>query len=110
VAEAEGIRITITDIIDPWDCWPEPGMRCVAFEVMGENVSDSPRFFVARRFTLTDTDRFQHQIHHDEPQPRLRTQELRPGTRTQGFIAFEIRELAVLGELYYEPGVVFRAQ
>jgi hypothetical protein len=112
VAEGGGVRITIVDIRDQWPCdWPTPGMRCVAFEVTVENVSNSQIFVNPMRFKLTDNDSFQYEWELSAaPEPWVGGQVLEAGTKTQGFLGFEPRQDALLRELYYDPDIHFLAQ
>jgi len=121
-AEAEGIRIAINQILDPYSSEnmfdePDAGMRFVAFDLTVENVSDSSNYFSAFEFKLRDADDFQYEVGISPlVSPRLESQDLRGGTKTRGLVGFQVRATARLVELYFDPNlftktdILFKAQ
>ena len=112
VAEAEGVRITLNDIVDPWVSpsqfpldEPSPGKRFVAFDVTLHWVKESGTHFACwTEFTLTDTDAFlfEWELLFDL-EPQLDCVDLGGGQKTRGWIGFEVNEGTPLDLLKYDP-------
>ncbi len=114
VAEAEDVRITLNDIVDPWVSTaefapdePEPGKRYVALDVTLQYVTDRGTHLACEfNFRLTDTDAFAYDTAFlFDLEPTLECIDLGGGERTRGWIAFEVNEAAQLDLLKYDPDI-----
>ena len=112
VAEADDVRITLNEIVDPWVSTaefapdePGPGKRFFALDVTIQYVTDSGTHLACDfNFRLTDTDAFAYDPEFlFDLEPRLECIELGGGERTRGWIAFEVNEGAQLDLLKYDP-------
>jgi len=109
VAEAEGTRIALNEILDPWVpqesfLRPETGRRFVAFDVTIENVGGGSPFVSCFDFRLSDTEDFAYEAELlASPEPDLRGVELAKGQKTRGWCAFEVNEGTPLKLLKYDP-------
>ena len=112
VAEADDVRITLNEIVDPWVSAaefapdePDPGKRFFALDVTIQYVADSGTHLACDfNFRLTDTDAFAYDAAFlFDLEPRLDCIDLGGGERTRGWIAFEVNEGAQLDLLKYDP-------
>jgi hypothetical protein len=114
MATAEGLKITIVQIIDPYSSpnqfsRPAAGTRFVAFKVLFENVGNRSASVSAFNFKLIDADNFQHNfesIVFDEPSLVGQGQQLGGAAKIEGWIGFEVKEGVGLRELTYDPNPV----
>jgi len=114
VAEAEGVRITLNDIVDPWVSpsefapdEPDPGKRFVAFDVTIEYVKESGTHFACDiNFTLTDAEAFAYEYELlFDLEPAFDCIGLGGGQKTRGWTGFEVNEGATLDLLKYDPDI-----
>jgi len=112
VAEAEGVQITLNEIIDSWVSSaefapdrPDPGKRFVVFDVTIQYVRERGTHFACGfGFRLTDADAFAYDIEFlFDLEPSLDCIDLGGGEKTRGWIGFEVNEGAVLELLKYDP-------
>jgi len=114
VAEAEGVRIVLNAIADPWVSAaefapdrPDAGKRFVAFDVTIEYVRDSGSHYGCwANFKLSDTDGFAYE--YDllfDLDPKLDCVDLGSGQKTRGWMGFEVNEAAELDLLKYDPNI-----
>ena len=127
VAELDGVRVTLNEIVDPWVWQPlgdldselddlglelddlgleSPGERNVAFSVVIENTRDSGFHDADRdRFLLSDSENFAYQFTYLGEEPQMEDVYVGPGHKTRGWVTFRIDESASLNELeYYVAG------
>jgi hypothetical protein len=114
VAEAEGVRITLNDIADPWVSpsefapdEPDPGKRFVAFDVTIEYTKESGTHYACwTEFTLSDADAFAYEYELlFDLEPMLNCIDLGGGQKTRGWMGFEVNEGAALSLLKYDPDI-----
>ena len=107
-AEAEGVRVTLNEIIDPWlsDTFmqPDPGRRSVAFDVTIQHVDGGTQSVSAFDFMLSDAEDFLYNATFG-PDPILDSIDLGSGQKTRGWVAFEVNEGTPLKLLKYDPNV-----
>lgn len=109
VAEAEDVRITLSQIVDPWvsdNMFIEPasGKRFVSFEVTIEQM-DGSHLASDFNFQLTDAEGFASDPTFGGPEPALPTIDLGKGQKTQGWVLFEVNEGTALKLLKYDPNL-----
>jgi len=108
VAEAEGVRITLNEVADPWVsdsmfARPASGRRFVAFDVTIEQVGGS-HLASQFKFQLTDAEGFAYDPElFSGPEPDLRSIDLGKGQKTRGWVTFEVSEGTPLKLLKYDP-------
>ncbi len=114
VAEAEGVQITLNEIIDPWISTaefafdePSPGNRFVAMDITIQYVKDSGTHFACDiNFRLTDAEAFAYDAAFlIDLEPSLKCIDLGGGQKTRGWMGFEIGEGAILDLLKYDPDI-----
>lgn len=114
VAEAEDVRITLNEIVDPWVSTaefapdePGPGKRFIAMDVTIQYVADSGTHLACPfDFRLTDSDAFAYNTAFVfDLQPTLECIDLGGGQRTRGWIVFEVNEGAQPDLLKYDPDI-----
>lgn len=106
-AEAEGVRITLNETVDPWVSenmfiQPDPGRRFVAFDVTIEQVGGS-HLASEFNFQLTDVEGFAYDTAFLGAEPPLQMIDLGKGQKTRGWVTFEVNEGTPLKLLKYDP-------
>lgn len=108
ISEAEGIRVTLNQIVDPWtDIEAASGSRFVAFDVtlenLGAEVHEVPEID-GYEFILTDADAYAYSRNYISgvPEPGLASLPIEPGEKLRGWIWFEIGAAAALSSLQYD--------
>ena len=110
-ATAEGVKITILQIQDPFVSpnqfsRPDAGNRYVAFKLQIENVGNRNASVNAFSFKLVDAENFQHQaesIVFAEQGLIGQAQSLGGGAKIEGWLGFQVKEGVGLRELTYDP-------
>jgi len=115
VAEAEGIRVTLNEIRDPFEpaeifAQPYEGNRFVVFDVTIERTGSGGRFVWCGDFKLIDADGFVYEESFDavfalgtENLPTLDGTNIGKGEKVRGWCGFEVRADAKLSVLKYDP-------
>ncbi len=112
VAEAEGVQITLNEIIDPWISTaefafdePGPGNRFVAMDITIQYTKDSGTHFACDiNFRLTDAEAFAYDAAIlIDLEPSLKCIDLGGGQKTRGWMGFEIGGGAIMDLLKYDP-------
>jgi len=106
-AEAEGVRVTLNEIVDPWlsDTFMEPdaGRRFVAFDVTIQNVDGGTQIAAPFGFKLSDAEDFAYDWSMSGPDPGLHFIDLGSGQKTRGWVTFEVNGGTPLKLLKYDP-------
>ncbi len=115
VAEAEGVQITLNEIIDPWISTaefafdePGPGNRFIAMDITIQYTKDSGTHFACDiNFRLTDAEACAYDAAIlIDLEPSLKCIDLGGGQKTRGWMGFEIGEGAILDLLKYDPDIL----
>ena len=114
VAEAEGVRVTLHEVVDPWVEEglfeaPQPGTRYVAIRVSLENVGDGDHALYSSNFDLK-TSSYDGEVTFFKAEPDLFAPgpflNLSSGARAEGWVTFVVAEGAGLTMLKYDPSLV----
>lgn len=106
VLEQEGYSFSILQVEDPATpslfFQPEAGKRLVAFEVIVGNVSGDALTVNPLDTTLLDADGFAYQAELGGREGQVFLEEINPGERVRGWVAYQIPEAAQAAKLKYE--------
>jgi len=111
IAEAEDVRITLNEIVDPWASdnqfiQPEAGKRIVAFDVTIENIGKSGTHTTNPfNFKVTDVESFAYDPAFFGPEPSLDFIDLGSSEKTRGWVSFEVDSNTALAVLKYDPDI-----